>query len=178
MPRIVGVHGIGHQFLGAPLLHRDWLPALRSGLDRVGCNLSADEDLACAFYGDLFRPKGTKSVGLPPYDASDLTEDEERELLELWWQEAAANEPQVVGPDEHTKHRTPGWLQRALNALCHSKYFAGFAERVLIADIKQVWTYLRDPKPDVGYAAFQKVWTLRKSTKRDASGAASIVLNV
>jgi hypothetical protein len=28
-----------------------------------------------AFYGDLFRKKGTKSLGIPPYDENDVTFD-------------------------------------------------------------------------------------------------------
>jgi pimeloyl-ACP methyl ester carboxylesterase len=143
MPQIVAVHGIAQQFLGEHLLHAAWLPALRSGLSRVGVDLPSEDDLRCAFYGDLFRKKGTKALGDVPYDASDVTEWEQ-ELLEMWWREAARVEPQVPGPDAQTKLRTPRIVQRALNALSNSRFFGSLAERVLIGSLKQVRRYLND----------------------------------
>jgi hypothetical protein len=99
----------------------------------------------CAFYGDLFRPPGTKAVGIPPYDANDVTDDWEKELLEAWWREAAAVEEEVPGPEARTKVvRTPHFVQRALNALSQSRFFAGIAERAFIFDLKQVRSYLHD----------------------------------
>lgn len=38
----------------------------------------------------------------------------------------------------------PQTVQRALNALSHSKFFAGLAENALIFDLKQVVRYLKD----------------------------------
>ena len=143
MPQIVAVHGIAQQFLGEHLLHAAWLPALRSGLSRVGVDLSCEDDLRCAFYGDLFRKKGTKALGDVPYNASDVTEWEQ-ELLETWWREAARVEVQVPGPDAQTKLRTPRIVQRALNALSNSKFFGSLSERVLIGSLKQVRSYLDD----------------------------------
>lgn len=144
MARIVGVHGIGQQFKGENLLRAEWLPPLRDGLLRVGARLPADEDLSCAFYGDLFRPKGKKSLGEPRYRASDVGTDWEAALLRLWWEGAAAQESDVPGPDASTKLRTPQWVQRALNGLSKSRFFAGIAERLLIFDLKQVYLYLND----------------------------------
>jgi hypothetical protein len=143
MPRIVAVHGIGQQFKGPHLLHQRWLAALRDGLARVGATLPHDEDLVCAFYGDLFRPNG-KVAADPPYDAEDVTAGLERDLLDLWWREAARAEDTVVGPDAQTKVRTPQVVQRALNALSQSAFFADVAERALIGDLKQVRAYLSD----------------------------------
>jgi hypothetical protein len=143
MPKIVAVHGIAQQFVGEHLLHSAWLPALRDGLGRAGVDLPSVDDLKCAFYGDLFRKKGTKALGDVPYDASDVTEWEQ-DLLEMWWREAALVEPQVPGPDAQTKLRTPRIVQRALNALSNSKFFGSLAERVLIGSLKQVRSYLDD----------------------------------
>ena len=84
MPSVVGVHGIGQQFKGPNVLWTEWLPALRDGLWLAGVEFPRDDDLMCAFYGDLFRPPGTKAVGIPPYDANDVTDDWEKELLEAW----------------------------------------------------------------------------------------------
>ena len=83
MPSVVGVHGIGQQFKGPNVLWTEWLPA-GDGLWLAGVEFPRDDDLMCAFYGDLFRPPGTKAVGIPPYDANDVTDDWEKELLEAW----------------------------------------------------------------------------------------------
>jgi hypothetical protein len=145
MARILGVHGVGHQYSGENTLRAEWLPALKDGLARVDQRLGSDDDFACAFYGNLFRPRGKAAVD-PPFDASDVNEDWERELLELWWREAARIDPAVHGPEERTKLGTPNIVQRALNALTHSHFFAGMAERALIFDLKQVRRYLDVPE--------------------------------
>jgi hypothetical protein len=71
---------------------------------------------------------------------------DERELLELWWREAARTDPAVHGPGAHTKLSTPSVVQRALNALSQSRFFAGLAERALIFDLEQVRRYLNEPE--------------------------------
>jgi hypothetical protein len=144
MSSIVGVHGIAQQFKGPNILRTEWLPALRDGLSLAGVEFPDDEDLICASYGDLFRRPGTKAVGLPPYDASDLADAWEKELLDAWWRGAAAVEREVPGPEAQTKVRTPQIVQRALNALSGSRFFAGIAERALVFDLKQVHAYLHD----------------------------------
>lgn len=100
MARVIGVHGVGHQFSGPNTLRKEWLPALKDGLALANRGLASDDDFACAFYGELFRPAG-KAAGDPPFDASDVAEDWERALLELWWREAARIDPEVRGPDAH-----------------------------------------------------------------------------
>ena len=149
MPSVVGVHGIGQQFKGQDVLEAEWLPALCSGLRLAGVVLPQDSDLlACPFYGDLFRPSGNKAGGQIPYDANDVTEEDEKELLGAWWREAAKVEKgQVPDPDDATKGRAPQVVQRALNALSYSRFFASIAESVeeyIVADLKQVTTYFRD----------------------------------
>jgi hypothetical protein len=146
MARIVAVHGIGQQLRGPHTLKEIWLPAMRDGLALAGAAVPAAEDLVCAFYGDLFRRRRTKGVGEQPYRAADVEEGFERELLEAWWREAAATEPQVRGPDAKTKLRTPDTVQRALKALSHSRFFANLAERALIGFIKQVHRYFAEPQ--------------------------------
>jgi len=145
MARVVGVHGVGDQFLGENSLQDQWRPALEDGLARAGHLLKSANEFKCAFYGDLFRPRG-KGVLDPPFDASDLEDEWEQRLLVLWWEEAARVDPMVRGPDSHTKARTPMLLQRALDALSQSKFFAALAERALISDLKQVRRYLREPE--------------------------------
>jgi hypothetical protein len=100
-------------------------------------------DLEIAFYGDLFRPRGGKAVNGPRYVAADVEEGFERELLEAWWTEAAVDDT-VPGIDDKTKLRTSKTVQRALNALSQSRFFAGLTEQLIIGFIKQVHAYLCD----------------------------------
>ena len=144
MARIVGIHGIAQQVRGPELLRATWAPALRDGLALSGSEPPDEADLDIAFYGNLFRPSGGKAIADPPYVASDLEEGFERELLAAWWEEAATSEDTVPGPDARTKLRTPKAVQRALNALSQSRFFAGLAERLIISLIKQVHAYLED----------------------------------
>jgi hypothetical protein len=106
MSSIVAVHGIGQQFKGPNVLHSEWYPPLRDGLAVAGVYL-ADTDLACPLYGKLFRPPGTKAGGLIPYDANDVTDEDEKELLEQWWCGAARVEQNVPSPGEFRHPRTP-----------------------------------------------------------------------
>ena len=150
MPLIVGVHGIGQQFDGPAVLHQQWFPPLSDGLALAGVKLDRDHDLSCPFYGDLFRPSGTKGVGQIPYNANDVSEGDEQELLEAWWREAAKVEKgEVSGPEDPNqgKGRATKGVQRALDVLSRSKFFASIAESVeeyIVADLKQVTAYFRD----------------------------------
>src|SRR5688572_22782060 len=94
MAAILGVHGIGQQLKGEETLKREWLPALKDGLTRAGAELSSDDDLMCAFYGDLFRREGTKSatLGGPLLSAEDVQDPWEVTLLQAWWEGAATIE--------------------------------------------------------------------------------------
>lgn len=139
------VHGVGQQLKGPQTLLHEWVPALRDGIQlaRSERDLSVD-DVAMAFYGDLFRPSGTRAVGVPELDAHDVDDGLERELLLAWWEEAARVDPGVPDPHARTRLRTPHLVQRALNALSHSTFFAGVAERAMIFDLKQVRRYLTE----------------------------------
>jgi hypothetical protein len=146
MPRVVGVHGIGHQYTGPNSVRTEWLPAVRDGLSFAGATFPRGDALVCAFYGELFRRPGTKALGIPLYDAADVTGDWEKELLKAWWREAAKVEEGVLGPEARTKLRTPEFVQRALNALSNSRFFAGIAEQALIFNLKQVYSYFHNPE--------------------------------
>src|SRR5690349_12561386 len=103
MARIVCVHGVGKQLLGEQSLLRDWGPALLDGLTRAGAGQVQVEDIAMAFYGDLFRPAGELlAVGDPIYTAKDVESGWEQELLLAWWREAAEVDPRVAPPDGDT----------------------------------------------------------------------------
>ena len=154
MARIVCVHGIAQQFKGANTLLSEWYPALADGAERAGTKVAA-EDVEMAFYGDLFRPEGHRSVGLPPYGADDVAEGLERDLLRALWEEAARSDPSVPGPDAPVRFGAPGWVQRALTSLSHHSAFAGVADRAMVADLKQVRAFFTDP--EVRAAARERV---------------------
>ncbi|GLW10741.1 hypothetical protein Misp01_58690 [Microtetraspora sp. NBRC 13810] len=145
MSRVVLVHGIAQQVRGAHSLLESWYPALVDGLARAGHETVARDEVAMAFYGDLFRKPGTRAVGAPLLDASDVTGDE-RDFLLGWWEAAAALEPAVPGPGDRTRMRAPNVVQRALNALSHSAFFAGLAEHLLVFSARQARLYLTDPE--------------------------------
>ena len=138
------VHGIGQQVKGEDSILGDWIPALRDGIRRADKEPPAGDCVAMAFYGDLFRKKGSKSLGIPPYDENDITNEWEMQLLEAWWIGAARIDNSVPGPEDQTKLRTPRIVQRALNALSHSRFFANIAVNAFVADLKQVHAYLHD----------------------------------
>ncbi len=144
MARIVGVHGIAQQVRGPAVLRAEWAPALRDGVALSGLEPPHAADLEIAFYGDLFRAKAGKAVGDPLYVATDVEEGFEQELLEAWWAAAAATDDAVPEPGATTKVRTSKMVQRALNALSQSRFFAGLTERLIIGFIKQVHAYLTD----------------------------------
>src|SRR6516165_2338790 len=79
---VVCVHGIGQQVSGEDSILSNWVPALRDGNRHANGEPPPAESIGMAFYGDLFRKKGTKSLGIPPYDESDVTEEWEKQLLE------------------------------------------------------------------------------------------------
>lgn len=154
MALVVGVHGIAQQRKGEDVLVQEWGPPLLSGLRRAAdagvrarVRLGVDSGrppLSCAFYGDLFRPPGRPlGVGDPFLTAADVTDDE-AELLQVWWREAARVDSAVPSPDE-TPLSTPRVVQRALNALSRSRFWAGIGERALIFDLRQVQRYFTEP---------------------------------
>ncbi|MFF4269596.1 hypothetical protein [Streptomyces sp. NPDC001536] len=144
MTRLVLVHGIAQQHKGPHSLLADWYPAFADGLTLAGA-VPERGDVTMAFYGDLFRASGHRGLGEPELDAFDVEDGIERELLLAWWEEAARAERQVPGPDMAARVRTPSVVQRALDALSHSAFFAGLAERMLISDARQVRRYFTEP---------------------------------
>jgi hypothetical protein len=142
--RIVVVHGIGHQYGGAATLAGSCVPALRDGMTRAGA--TDVPDVACAFYGDVFRRRERVLGGEPPYRADDVESGFEQELLMAWWEEAARTDPGVSPPDAKTMARTPRSVQAALNALSGSAFFTSVTERLMVSSLRQVRRYLTDPQ--------------------------------
>lgn len=129
---------------GPEVLRAAWAPALRDGVALSGAEPPDETDLEMVFYGDLFQSRGGKALGRPAYTASDVEDGFERELLDAWWREASITDDAVPGPEAVTKLRAPMTVQRALNALSQSRFFAGLTERLIIGFIKQVHAYLHD----------------------------------
>jgi pimeloyl-ACP methyl ester carboxylesterase len=74
----------------------------------------------------------------------DLSAETDLPLLFGMWEEAARIQPEIDGPQNRVKARTPAFAQRALYALARSRFFAGLSERALIGDLKQVSGYMND----------------------------------
>lgn len=146
MTRLVLAHGIAQQYRGAESLLADWYPALADGLALAAEVRPERRDVSMAFYGDLFRPSGHRGLGIPELDASDVEDGLERELLLAWWETAAREESQVAGADLPVRLRTPDLVQRALDALSHSAFFAGTSERLMIHSARQVRRYFTEPE--------------------------------
>ncbi|MGP4008360.1 antibiotic ABC transporter ATP-binding protein [Streptomyces sp. 4N124] len=152
MTRVVVVHGIGHQWSGAELMGRDAVPALRDGV-RLGSGLRLDEDdVACAFYGDVFFEEGTRSWDVPPWDEYDVDEGFEAELLRAWWEAGTERDPGVTPPDEAGTRAFPGTAallsdraRAALDALSGSRFFGTYSDRMMVFALKQVRRYMNEP---------------------------------
>jgi hypothetical protein len=144
MAAVVVVHGIAQQFRGAHTLRERLLPALCDGVALAGGEIDGT-DVGFAAYGALFRPAAEVLAPAPYYDAEDIAEGYEQELLMSLWRRAAEVDSRVAGPDEEVLARTPVWARRALAALSRSRFLSGVAERAFIGDLKQVRAYFCDP---------------------------------
>lgn len=151
MSAVVFVHGVGQQYLSEDSLARDIVPELRGGVRLAGGPVPTADDVSVAFYGDLFRPRGTRQAHEPPYDENDVETEAEFRLLMSWWAEAARTDPAVPDPGETATRGTGGWMasqalrsntvRRALDALTGAAFLRGVADRVLIGDLKQLTGY-------------------------------------
>ncbi|MGW1988918.1 alpha/beta hydrolase [Embleya sp. NPDC001921] len=154
MTKVVFVHGVGRQFLSEDSLARDVVPELRGGARLAGGPVPEAEEVGVAFYGDLFRPAGARSAGDEPFDAADVEEGVEFDLLMEWWAQAARVDPSVPGPDEAGSRGAVGRLasqslrlktvRAALDALTGARFLTGVLDRALIGDLKQLARYLTD----------------------------------
>lgn len=143
MAVIVGVHGIAQELKGPAQLLTEWTPPLSDGLTLAGGELP-EEGLSCAFYGDLFRPPGTRAGGAPNYRVKDVDEADEELLFQLW-AEAARSDSTVVSPDADVRRGTPRSVQAAVRTLMRSRFFSNMAESAFIGALKQVTSYMGDP---------------------------------
>jgi len=147
MARVLTVHGINNTYSARPVMASEWVPALLGGVELAGGRGRLSEaDVACVFYGDLFRRPG-RVLGdedVETLEADDVEDGAEAELLAAWWQEAASTDPSVVTPGAPTLGVMSG-VQAALAALSGSRFLAGASERLLIFWLKQVRAYFTQP---------------------------------
>ncbi|MCX4797643.1 antibiotic ABC transporter ATP-binding protein [Streptomyces sp. NBC_01242] len=154
MAKVVFVHGVGKQYLSEDSLARDVIPELRGGARLAGGPVPDAGDVGIAFYGDLFRPRGTRAGYVPDYDVTDIQSDDEVRLLMEWWMEAARTDPNVPAPDESGTRGPAGWalsqtlrlkrVRAALDALTGARFFGGVLDKALIGDLKQLTGYFND----------------------------------
>jgi hypothetical protein len=148
MAKIVAVHGIGQQFKGDAIIHREWWPAFVSGLHLAGRDLADEREFVCPFYGHCFRRAGTLSAA-DHFQLEDVHEEEAAWLDHLWDAAVEAESDAVPSKAEYegarTLARTPQLVERALNALSRSKFWVNVSQGMLIGDLKQVVSYLNDP---------------------------------
>jgi hypothetical protein len=154
LSKVVFVHGVGRQYLSEDSLARDVVPELLGGVRLAGGPVPSPEEVAVAFYGDLFRPRGTRVGHEPPYDEADVDTDEEFAFLMEWWARAARTDPAVPGPEQSGTRGPVGWaasrslrlhaVRAALDALTGARYLRGVLDRALIGSLKQLTGYLND----------------------------------
>lgn len=147
MSKVLAVHGINNTYSAGPVMAREWVPALLGGVELAGGRGLLDEDdVACVFYGDVFRRPG-RVLGdedLEALEPDDVENGAEADLLMAWWREAASVDPSVVPPDAPTLGVMSG-VQAALAALSGSQLLAGTTEKLLIFWLKQVRAYFTQP---------------------------------
>lgn len=140
---IVMVHGIAKQLEGGLTLHQTLFTPLRQGLAFAGADVGPD-DVVVASYGKIFRPAAEVFAPEPYYDADDVEQGIEQDLLRALWERAADVDEKVVSPEAETLFRSPAWVQRALYALSMSSFWSGVGERAFISDLKQVKRYFSE----------------------------------
>lgn len=156
--KVVGIHGIAQDFVGSPQLENAWLPALQGSLELIEQPRLTRSEFGMVFYGDLFRPSGMRSAGVPKLTARDVETEWEQALLVEWWRAAAelsianrsagdplGEDPSIQEPEFQGRGRTPEIVQRALRQLSKSRFFRNLGpEKTLIFALKQVGLFLHD----------------------------------
>lgn len=143
MSHIVAVHGIANEFFNADVILSKWRPCITGSLKLIEWDSAVEIDLA--FYGDLFRRKGTMGSNFPPRDLDDLSEYE-GELLVQFWKAAATMDPSVIKPEAQTMMSGRDLARRALNAISSIPLMArAIDERATLWLINQVYRYFNEP---------------------------------
>jgi hypothetical protein len=151
MALLMGVHGIGKQYLGRLQLLDLWAPALMDGLERAAPGRRAEwPDLDIAFYGDIFlRPatpgtKGGDAGADPEGGLVDLSDDEIADLEDAV-AEMVPDEARIAAEQAPDKSRTriPGPVVVMAGAI--ERTFPGVSGMLALGNLRQVRSYLRNP---------------------------------
>ena len=149
MSQLVGVHGIGNEYLGRHQILNRWAPALSDGLQWAVGHPSANQpDLDVAFYGHLFRSAAETTEkgpaeGRAAAELADLDADELGELTEAV-QEIVP--PAGLANAEAATDKALMWLpvpaQRLVGAV--ERHFPRASGIAVLSVLRQVGRYLRD----------------------------------
>lgn len=154
MSKILAIHGIGQQFVGANTLKVAWFNAVRDGLLEVSDIVLAAEDFEVASYGPLFRRAGARG---DPAPAPEELNDMETALVQRWWHEAAARSRAATGRDGDEESsiqdpalsgraRTPVLVQQALRQLSMSRFFHALGgDLAVLRLVREAYSFLHDP---------------------------------
>jgi hypothetical protein len=164
--KILGIHGIGHQFVGRNTLRDEWFPRIKDGLEEANernltkCPRLELQDFDMVGYGPVFRQEREST-------SKDLGDDSTPESLDPWeldflgelWKGAAAMSKEsrddanmgiglIAGP---TTRDQKGPLPMnlavdALNVLSGMRYFMLLGGKpVILRLLRQVREFLFDP---------------------------------
>jgi hypothetical protein len=165
MAVILCVHGIGQQLKGEKIIASEWRDALRDGMGLAGAKdheMPGDQDIAVAFYGDLFReeiPKGKGSETRLCF--ADISDGLESDLVKAWLNAAKGTSPNGHDPRVQADSKS-GWhpesVQKLAVALLRYRFFASLTEHLFVGALKQVTRYFRES--DIRNRARQRLTTL------------------
>lgn len=151
MSQLIGVHGIGKQYLGRNQILDDWIPALTDGLERATGRRARRADLDLAFYGHLFRPVDPESEAKsPPSDeaASQLADLDDAEIVELTEAVEEIVTPADLAGAAADADKAFIWLPVPVQFLVGAieRRFPAASAILCLGVMRQVRTYLRDPQ--------------------------------
>jgi hypothetical protein len=144
---MVGIHGMGQQYMGERVLHAQWLPALKDGLAAAGhrtlSDAVRDEDVRVAFFGRAFLP--LEALGTEfPLTPTDVNSPAEIELITALYSEALTREPPSA-PSEGALEPVKVGVSAMLALLNRSHAFSGrIPTRAFTGILKPVIRFLTD----------------------------------
>ena len=149
MSRLVGVHGIAQQQVGAHQLQVPWARALADGMERSAGRRVAVPTFDIAFYGDLFlsAPAGEGAKGSDRHNDADwdnLTDADISDLVAAAGEVLTEDEVAAAQVGSHKGFgRVPLPLQATVAAI--DRRFGARAGGLFVGELRQVRRYLLDP---------------------------------
>jgi hypothetical protein len=150
--QLIGVHGIGHEYLGRSQILKLWAPALSDGLEAAtGRRQTNLPDLDLAFYGGLFRPEPEDEAkgwddGEAETQLADIDAEELAELTETV--EEIVKSADLTSAEAEAMAGKGAWLpvpvQRLVGAV--ERCFPPASGILVLGALRQVRRYLRDPQ--------------------------------